>query len=330
MRASEAFHGDERGLAAAYSPSEALLYALVHYLPATFPGFRCCAAPGPPVALAVRCTRVGALRRVLRPERDFPAEERAPAGPPGCGRAEGGGTALHVACELAPPECLFLLLGLRDGGGLTPLELLLRHLGHDSGATPATGAPAVPREAPAAPREARQRRLLLLDLLVLYTPAAARLARCELLGDRPRWQRLLGEDKFQWLAGWRRPRSSCAPCRCGSPPSRPAASPRPWMSCRPSCSRWTSRARASPGALGLDVGEHYFRRAIKFNILLEKPRWWHRLTPEIAASNNHFRDITKAQKGHHPEPREGWLSGNSTTRRKENIIPRLRGGAVLK
>lgn len=224
MRASEAFHWDERGLAAAYSPSEALLYALVHdhqayarYLLATFPrralappsaGFRCCAAPGPHVALAVRYNRVGILRRILRAVRDFPAEERARLlDRRGCGRVEGGGTSLHVACELVRPECLFLLLGhgaspgLRDGGGLTPLELLLRHLRLDSGATPATGAPAVPGEVPAAPGEARQRRLLLLDLLVLYTPAAARLARCELLGDRPRWQRVLGEDKFQWLAG---------------------------------------------------------------------------------------------------------------------------------
>uniref|UniRef100_A0A287AXZ1 Ankyrin repeat domain 9 n=1 Tax=Sus scrofa TaxID=9823 RepID=A0A287AXZ1_PIG len=93
MRASEAFHWDERGRAAAYSPSEALLYALVHdhqayahYLLATFPrralappsaGFRCCAAPGPHVALAVRYNRVGILRRILRTVRDFPAEERA-------------------------------------------------------------------------------------------------------------------------------------------------------------------------------------------------------------------------------------------------------------
>lgn len=132
MRASEAFHWDERGRAAAYSPSEALLYALVHdhrayahYLLATFPrralappsaGFRCCAAPGPHVALAVRYNRVGILRRILR----------------------------------------------------------------------------------------TVRRLLLLDLLALYAPAAhaaAGPARRELLGDRPRWQRLLGEDKFQWLAG---------------------------------------------------------------------------------------------------------------------------------
>ncbi|XP_075387741.1 ankyrin repeat domain-containing protein 9 [Tenrec ecaudatus] len=218
MRASEAFHWDERGRAAAYSPSEALLYALVHdhqayahYLLATFPrralappaaGFRCCAAPGPHVALAVRYNRVGVLRRILSAVRDFPAEERARLlDRRGCSRVEGGGTALHAACELARPECLFLLLGhgaspgLRDAGGLTPLELLLRQLGRDAdlGADPG---------ADAGPGEPHQRRLLLLDLLALYTPAGtAGQAHQELLGDRPRWQRLLGEDKFQWLAG---------------------------------------------------------------------------------------------------------------------------------
>lgn len=225
MRASEAFHWDERGRAAAYSPSEALLYALVHdhqayahYLLATFPrralappsaGFRCCAAPGPHVPLAVRYNRVGILRRILRTVRDFPAEERARLlDRRGCSRVEGGGTSLHVACELARPECLFLLLGhgaspgLRDGGGLTPLELLLRQLGRDAGSVPAAGAASSATSATTVSGEPRQRRLLLLDLLALYTPAgAAGPARRELLGDRPRWQRLLGEDKFQWLAG---------------------------------------------------------------------------------------------------------------------------------
>ncbi|XP_004483592.1 ankyrin repeat domain-containing protein 9 [Dasypus novemcinctus] len=220
MRASEAFHWDERGRAAAYSPSEALLYALVHdhqayahYLLATFPrralappsaGFRCCAAPGPHVALAVRYNRVAILRRLLRALRDFPAEERARLlDRRGCGRVEGGGTALHLACELARPECLFLLLGhgaspgLRDAGGLTPLELLLRQLGRDAGAGPAAEGSAA-----AGPVESRPRRLLLLDLLALYTPAgAAGPARRELRGDPARWRRLLGEDKFQWLAG---------------------------------------------------------------------------------------------------------------------------------
>lgn len=220
MRASEAFHWDERGCAAAFSPSEALLYALVHdhqayaqHLLATFPrralappsaGFRCCATPGPHLALAVRYNRVGILRHILRTVRDLPATERAHLlDRRGCGRVEGGGTALHAACELARPECLFLLLGhgaspgLRDGGGLTPLELLLRQLGRDAPG-PKELEPAEPEPEP----EPRQRRLLLLDLLALYTPVgAASPARLELLGDRARWQRLLGEDKFQWLAG---------------------------------------------------------------------------------------------------------------------------------
>lgn len=221
MRASEAFHWDERGRAAAYSPSEALLYALVHdhrayahFLLASFPrralaapspGFRCCAAPGPHLALAVRYNRVGVLRRILRTVRDLPADERARLlDRRGCGRVEGGATALHAACELARPECLFLLLGhgaspgLRDGGGLTPLELLLRQMGRDA---PDPDDAPDPAGAPGEPGP-RRRRLLLLDLLALYTPAAAvGPARRELLGDRPRWQRLLGEDKFQWLAG---------------------------------------------------------------------------------------------------------------------------------
>lgn len=230
MRASEAFHWDERGRAAAYSPSEALLYALVHdhqayahYLLATFPrralappsaGFRCCTAPGPHVALAVRYNRVGILRRILRTVQDFPVEERVRLlDRRGCSRVEGGGTSLHVACELARPECLFLLLGhgaspgLRDGSGFTPLELLLRQLNQDASSAPAAAEAASATVNTAANTtssgEVCQRRLLLLDLLALYTPGGGVVgsARCELLGDRLRWQRLLGEDKFQWLAG---------------------------------------------------------------------------------------------------------------------------------
>uniref|UniRef100_G1Q3P6 CARD domain-containing protein n=1 Tax=Myotis lucifugus TaxID=59463 RepID=G1Q3P6_MYOLU len=49
---------------------------------------------------------------------------------------------------------------------------------------------------------------------------------------------------------------------------------------------------------------------------LEETRWRHRLTPEFAASNNHFKNTTKRRNGHHPEPQEGWLSGSSTTRSK--------------
>nr|KAF6378827.1 hypothetical protein mMyoMyo1_009724 [Myotis myotis] len=61
-----------------------------------------------------------------------------------------------------------------------------------------------------------------------------------------------------------------------------------------------------------------------------EPRWRHRLTPEFAASNNHFKSETKRRNGHHPEPQECGLIGSPTTRRKEKHIPTLRGGAVLK
>uniref|UniRef100_A0A9L0I817 Ankyrin repeat domain 9 n=1 Tax=Equus asinus TaxID=9793 RepID=A0A9L0I817_EQUAS len=125
MRASEAFHWDERGRAAAYSPSEALLYALVHdhqayahYLLATFPrralappsaGFRCCAAPGPHVALAVRYNRVGILRRILRTVRDF-RPRRALARVLDRRRLQPRGGRRHVAAR-----------GLRAGAPRVPL-----------------------------------------------------------------------------------------------------------------------------------------------------------------------------------------------------------------
>ncbi|XP_038605772.1 ankyrin repeat domain-containing protein 9 [Tachyglossus aculeatus] len=206
MRATEAFHWEEGGTASTYSPSEALLYALVHdhrpyaqYLLGKFaqralavpsPTFSCCQAPSPHLAMAVRYNRVHILCRILRAVRDLPAGERAGyLDRRGCGRVEGGQTSLHVACELARPECLFLLLGHgaspcpRDAAGHTPLDLVLQRLGRSSGA---------------APRD----QLLLLDLLFLYVPHGFPCPmRPQLLEDRRHWQTLVGEPKFQWLAG---------------------------------------------------------------------------------------------------------------------------------
>ncbi|XP_074147333.1 ankyrin repeat domain-containing protein 9 [Sminthopsis crassicaudata] len=211
MRATEAFHWEEGGRASTYSPSEALLYALVHnhqpyahYLLAKFPrealavpsrNFSCCQSSSPHLALAVRYNRVHILRRILRTIRDFPDEERAHyLDRRGCSRVEEGKTSVHVACELARPECLFLLLGhgaspgLCDGAGNTPLDLLLRRIGQDATATATAPTASDP--------------LALLDLLFLYMPpGSASPMQRELLGDRVRWQRLLGEEKFQWLAG---------------------------------------------------------------------------------------------------------------------------------
>uniref|UniRef100_F6ZAP4 Ankyrin repeat domain 9 n=1 Tax=Equus caballus TaxID=9796 RepID=F6ZAP4_HORSE len=123
MRASEAFHWDERGRAAAYSPSEALLYALVHdhqayahYLLATFP--RRALAPPAPASAAARRRGARGAGRALQP-RGHPAPHpahrarlpgrgaRARAGP---ARLQPRGGRRHVAAR-----------GLRAGAPRVPL-----------------------------------------------------------------------------------------------------------------------------------------------------------------------------------------------------------------
>lgn len=206
MRLMEAFHWQEGGKVSSYSPSEALLYALVHdhqpyaqHLLRKFPKsalaipslhFSCCHSSAPHLAMAVRYNRVHILLEILKAIRDFPDSERAGyLDRRGCSRVEGGKTALHVACELARPECLLLLLGngaspgLNDCAGHTPLDLLLQQIW----------------ECPAANLRAK---LLLLDSLFLFVPQGFRfLMKQQLLGDQQRWQDLLGKNRFQWLAG---------------------------------------------------------------------------------------------------------------------------------
>nr|KAF6387598.1 hypothetical protein mMyoMyo1_008076 [Myotis myotis] len=48
-----------------------------------------------------------------------------------------------------------------------------------------------------------------------------------------------------------------------------------------------------------------------------------RYTPVCAASHNHNKTTTKRQNDYHLEPWESWLSGSSTTRRKEKSALRL-------
>ncbi|XP_015273969.1 PREDICTED: ankyrin repeat domain-containing protein 9 [Gekko japonicus] len=152
--------------------------------------FSCCHSSAPHLAMAVRYNRVHILLEILKAIRDFPASEWAGyLDRRGCSRVEGGKTALHVACELARPECLLLLLGhgaspgLNDCTGLTPLDLLLQQIW----------------ESPAANRRAK---LLLLDSLFLFVPQGFRFSmKQRLLDDQQQWQDLLGQNRFQWLAG---------------------------------------------------------------------------------------------------------------------------------
>ncbi|XP_025906250.1 ankyrin repeat domain-containing protein 9 [Nothoprocta perdicaria] len=206
MRTMEVFHWEDGGKVSVYSPSEALLYALVHdhhsyaqHLLTKFPqgalavpsqSFSCCQASAPHLAMAVRYNRIRILFRILKAMRGFPAGDRAAhLDRQGCSRVEGGKTALHVACELVRPECLLLLLGhgaspcLRDAAGHTPLDTLLQQMA----------------QAPPADMRAK---LLCLDCLCLFVPADLRFAmKQQLVDNRQRWQDLLGERRFQCLAG---------------------------------------------------------------------------------------------------------------------------------
>ncbi|MEE6493718.1 hypothetical protein FKM82_016924 [Ascaphus truei] len=209
MRTMEALHWEEGGKVSAYSPSEALLYALVHdhqpyahYLLSHFPqealampskNFSCCQSSAPPhLTMAVRYDRVAILRGILTALRGFPAGSRdGYINRRGCNHVEGGKSAVHLACELQRAQCLMLLLGQRaspyvtDGSGDTPLDSLLQLLGGSS------------------QHQARRALLLLcLDSLLLYMPGGIPAkARQRLLGDKGRWQGVLGPGLYRWLSG---------------------------------------------------------------------------------------------------------------------------------
>ncbi|KFW08740.1 Ankyrin repeat domain-containing protein 9, partial [Fulmarus glacialis] len=183
MRTMEVFHWEDGGKVSVYSPSEALLYALVH-------DHQPYARHLLTKAMAVRYNRVRILFQILKAIQAFPPSDRAGhLDRRGCSRVEGGKTALHVACELVRPECLLLLLGhgaspcLQDSAGNTPLDTLLQQISH----------------VPVANMRAK---LLCLDCLFFFVPQDLQFTmKQQLLDNWQRWQDLLGEKRFQCLLG---------------------------------------------------------------------------------------------------------------------------------
>ncbi|GCB73785.1 ankyrin repeat domain-containing protein 9-like [Scyliorhinus torazame] len=203
MRTMEVFHWEEGGRASSYSPSEALLYALVHdhqpygrYLLSEQPraalampskSFCCCQALAPHLAMAVRYNRVATLGRMLKSLRHFPEDERRGyLDRRGCVHVESGKTPLHLACELARPECLSLLLGhgsspyVADCHGNTALDTLLGRLCEESEPEPHRSC---------------------LPSLLLFMPELNFKMQGALRDDAGLWRGLLGTDLFQWLSG---------------------------------------------------------------------------------------------------------------------------------
>uniref|UniRef100_A0A672FSV3 Zgc:112001 n=1 Tax=Salarias fasciatus TaxID=181472 RepID=A0A672FSV3_SALFA len=202
MRTMEVFYWEDDAGMRIYSPSEALLYAIVHdhqpyaqFLLSRFTGealakpgerFCCCPASAPHLAMAVRYDRRHILGLILQ------ESHRAAGGPPparaACFHAEDGRTPLHLACELCRPEAVVMLLGngasplAEDRDGLTPLDVMLEKL----------------RDCKAAERAERRQ---CLDHLLMFGPRLGWKMKAALRAEPERWSPLLGEDTYRYLSG---------------------------------------------------------------------------------------------------------------------------------
>lgn len=205
MRIMEVLHWEEGGKVSSYTPSEALLYALVHdhqpyaqYLLSNFPrdalampsiNFHCCQSPAPHLAMAVRYNRVSILLRILKTMEALPDRQRLSyLDRRGCIPVENGQTPLHLACELLHPECLILLLGhgaspsILDANGYTSLDTLVQHIGRSQ-------------------RDLRCK-LLCLEALSLFLPEQVQFtSKQQLRANEMFWQERLGRNLYQWLSG---------------------------------------------------------------------------------------------------------------------------------
>ncbi|XP_074471844.1 ankyrin repeat domain-containing protein 9 [Sebastes fasciatus] len=206
IRTMEAFYQEEDASQRTYTPSEALLYAVVHdhqayaqYLLKRYadealakPGERFCCRPAssssssaaPHLAMAVRYDRRYILGLILQETHRIPNTSSR------CFLTEEDGrTALHLACELLRPEAVIMLLGngasphALDGDGLTPLDVLLEKL----------------RDCKEAGGGSRRRQCL--DNLLMFTPIKVHFKMKGALSTEPeRWSEVLGEETYKYLA----------------------------------------------------------------------------------------------------------------------------------
>uniref|UniRef100_A0A3Q3KXT9 Uncharacterized protein n=1 Tax=Mastacembelus armatus TaxID=205130 RepID=A0A3Q3KXT9_9TELE len=202
MRTMETFYHEDASQRI-YTPSEALLYAIVHdhqayaqYLLSRYtdealakPGerFCCCPSSAPHLAMAVRYDRRYILRLILqethRTHSTPSYTDRA-----GCYHMEDGKTPLHLACELLRPEAVVMLLGngaspdSNDLKGLTPLDVILDKLRDCNGLNG---------------RESRQ----CLDNLLMFMPRVHFKMKGALGREPERWRKVLGEETYKYLTG---------------------------------------------------------------------------------------------------------------------------------
>lgn len=202
MRTMETFHWEASARQQTYTPSEALLYAIVHdhrvyarHLlnhysdhALALPGKSFCCGPesAPHLSVAVRYDRRDILALILQVAHRSPGlssyVNRA-----GCYHSEDGKTPLHLACELSHHQSVVTLLGngaspqAEDHNGMTPLDLVLQQLRN----TETNG-------------DAQK---LCLESLLMFTPKLRFKLKGSLERDPQSWSRVLGEDTFRYLVG---------------------------------------------------------------------------------------------------------------------------------
>ncbi|KAM4632829.1 ankyrin repeat domain-containing protein 9 [Polymixia lowei] len=202
MRTMETFYQEDDATQRTYSPSEALLYAIVHdhqayaqYLLSHYadaalarPGerFCCCPSSAPHLAMAVRYDRRYILGVILQEAHRMPSMPSY-MNKGGCFHVEDGKTPLHLACELLRPEAVVMLLGngasphAQDHNGVTPLDVVLEQF----------------RDLKVKTSERRQ----CLDNLLMFMSEVNFKMKSTLDKDPEGWSKVLGEDVFKYLVG---------------------------------------------------------------------------------------------------------------------------------
>ncbi|XP_076874013.1 ankyrin repeat domain-containing protein 9 [Brachyhypopomus gauderio] len=202
MRTMEMFYWEENVNKRSYTPSEALLYAVVHdhkayakYLlnhysdrALDMPGERFCRCPSsaPHLSMAVRYDRQDILKLILQMTHRLPSL-RSYMNRGECFHMEDGKTPLHLACELLRLDAVVLLLGsgaspqVRDHKGMTPLDVILEQLWTSTVNTAA--------------------KKTCLDSLLMFMPEVRFKLKSSLEKDPQRWSKVLGEEKCNYLIG---------------------------------------------------------------------------------------------------------------------------------
>ncbi|XP_072123136.1 ankyrin repeat domain-containing protein 9 [Mobula birostris] len=202
MRTMESFYWEENTKLRTYTPSEALLYAVVHnhlpyaqYLLSRYadealemPGdrFCCCPSSAPHLTMAVRYDRKDILGLILKIASQLPGF-KSYVNRKGCFHVEDGKTPLHLACELLRAESVLMLLGsgaspkIVDSKGLTPLDVILEQL--------------------QVSKINVESKKLCIDHLLLFTSNLQFKMKRDLKDNPAEWNRLLGEDKYNYLSG---------------------------------------------------------------------------------------------------------------------------------